>query len=326
MQGVIIFARAGIESRPAGATRWPDRTQRPVKSPAHRERPKMRLLPVVLAGGSGSRLWPLSRQACPTPFLKLGGSTLLQQAIERGQAANGCRTFHRRNQGQPVPCRGRAAAVRPAAGHHAPARARESGHRAGHRAGGAAVRPAIRRRYRDAGPAGRSSGAGRRGLRGQRGGCGASPAAQGGLVAWGISPTGPETGFGLHRGRPASGRKPARPFASSGGPTPARPSNTSPAAAISGTAACSAAPPMRWSARSNGRHRRCWPRARQVIDASPDVGQQASCATARRSAAAGPGVRPCRPAAGDNVLRDAGQVRLERCRYLALAGPRTGRG
>ena len=50
----------------------------------------MRLLPVVLAGGSGSRLWPLSRQACPTPFLKLGGSTLLQQAVERGQAANGC--------------------------------------------------------------------------------------------------------------------------------------------------------------------------------------------------------------------------------------------
>ena len=53
----------------------------------------MRLLSVVLAGGSGSRLWPLSRQACPTPFLKLGGSTLLQQAIERGQAANGSQLY-----------------------------------------------------------------------------------------------------------------------------------------------------------------------------------------------------------------------------------------
>lgn len=46
----------------------------------------MRLLSVVLAGGSGPRLWPLSRQALPPPFMKLGGSTLLQQAIERGQA------------------------------------------------------------------------------------------------------------------------------------------------------------------------------------------------------------------------------------------------
>ena len=46
----------------------------------------MRLLSVVLAGGSGSKLWPLSRQAFPTPFVTLGGSTLLQQAIERGQA------------------------------------------------------------------------------------------------------------------------------------------------------------------------------------------------------------------------------------------------
>ena len=46
----------------------------------------MRLLSVVLSGGSGSRLWPVSRQALPKPFMTLGGSTLLQQAIERGQA------------------------------------------------------------------------------------------------------------------------------------------------------------------------------------------------------------------------------------------------
>ena len=46
----------------------------------------MRLLSVVLSGGSGSRLWPVSRQALPKPFMNLGGSTLLQQAIERGQA------------------------------------------------------------------------------------------------------------------------------------------------------------------------------------------------------------------------------------------------
>lgn len=46
----------------------------------------MRLLSVVLSGGAGSRLWPASRQAFPKPFMKIGGSTLLQQAIERGQA------------------------------------------------------------------------------------------------------------------------------------------------------------------------------------------------------------------------------------------------
>ncbi|RYF70172.1 MAG: mannose-1-phosphate guanylyltransferase/mannose-6-phosphate isomerase [Comamonadaceae bacterium] len=46
----------------------------------------MRVLSVVLSGGTGSRLWPASRQAFPKPFMKVGGSTLLQQAIERGQA------------------------------------------------------------------------------------------------------------------------------------------------------------------------------------------------------------------------------------------------
>ena len=46
----------------------------------------MRLLSVVLSGGAGSRLWPASRQAFPKPFMKIGDSTLLQQAVERGQA------------------------------------------------------------------------------------------------------------------------------------------------------------------------------------------------------------------------------------------------
>lgn len=46
----------------------------------------MPLISVVLSGGAGARLWPVSRQAYPKPFMNLGGSTLLQQAIERGQA------------------------------------------------------------------------------------------------------------------------------------------------------------------------------------------------------------------------------------------------
>ena len=46
----------------------------------------MNLLSVILSGGAGTRLWPVSRQTYPKPFLNLGGSTLLEQAITRGQA------------------------------------------------------------------------------------------------------------------------------------------------------------------------------------------------------------------------------------------------
>lgn len=42
------------------------------------------IIPVVLAGGSGSRLWPLSRQHYPKQLLKLfGDKTMLQQTILR---------------------------------------------------------------------------------------------------------------------------------------------------------------------------------------------------------------------------------------------------
>ncbi|AMO23856.1 mannose-1-phosphate guanylyltransferase/mannose-6-phosphate isomerase [Ramlibacter solisilvae] len=46
----------------------------------------MKLVPVVLSGGAGTRLWPASRQAYPKPFMKLGGQALLEQAVARGQA------------------------------------------------------------------------------------------------------------------------------------------------------------------------------------------------------------------------------------------------
>jgi mannose-1-phosphate guanylyltransferase / mannose-6-phosphate isomerase len=46
----------------------------------------MKLISVVLSGGAGTRLWPASRQAYPKPFMKLGGASLLEQAIARGQA------------------------------------------------------------------------------------------------------------------------------------------------------------------------------------------------------------------------------------------------
>jgi len=44
------------------------------------------LLPVIMAGGSGTRLWPLSREAYPKQFLSLEGeSSMLQQTVNRLQ-------------------------------------------------------------------------------------------------------------------------------------------------------------------------------------------------------------------------------------------------
>jgi len=44
----------------------------------------MNLLPVIMAGGNGSRLWPLSRELFPKQFLKLQGeSTMLQATVQR---------------------------------------------------------------------------------------------------------------------------------------------------------------------------------------------------------------------------------------------------
>ena len=38
------------------------------------------ILPVIMAGGTGSRLWPLSRDLMPKQFLKLDGDTTMLQA------------------------------------------------------------------------------------------------------------------------------------------------------------------------------------------------------------------------------------------------------
>ena len=54
---------------------------------AKKEKLMIQVLPVILCGGSGTRLWPLSRSSFPKQFLALSGddskSTLFQQAIER---------------------------------------------------------------------------------------------------------------------------------------------------------------------------------------------------------------------------------------------------
>jgi mannose-1-phosphate guanylyltransferase/mannose-6-phosphate isomerase len=47
----------------------------------------MNLIPVILCGGAGSRLWPVSRELHPKPFIELAdGQSLLQKAWLRGAA------------------------------------------------------------------------------------------------------------------------------------------------------------------------------------------------------------------------------------------------
>ncbi len=48
------------------------------------------LIPTILCGGAGSRLWPVSRELHPKPFIRLGdGQSLLQKAFLRGAVLPG---------------------------------------------------------------------------------------------------------------------------------------------------------------------------------------------------------------------------------------------
>lgn len=50
----------------------------------------MQLIPVILCGGAGSRLWPVSRELHPKPFIRLeDGQSLLQKAFLRGAGLPG---------------------------------------------------------------------------------------------------------------------------------------------------------------------------------------------------------------------------------------------
>ena len=44
----------------------------------------MKIIPIILSGGSGTRLWPLSRKQYPKQYLSLyGDNTMLQETILR---------------------------------------------------------------------------------------------------------------------------------------------------------------------------------------------------------------------------------------------------
>ncbi len=50
----------------------------------------MGFMPVIISGGAGSRLWPLSREACPKPFVEMpDGSTLIGATYSRAVRLDG---------------------------------------------------------------------------------------------------------------------------------------------------------------------------------------------------------------------------------------------
>lgn len=42
-----------------------------------------KIIPIILSGGAGTRLWPISRRKHPKPFMKVAGKPLLAHALER---------------------------------------------------------------------------------------------------------------------------------------------------------------------------------------------------------------------------------------------------
>ena len=68
----------------------------------------IRIQPVILSGGSGTRLWPLSREAYPKPLLRLlGDYSLLQETALRleGLATEGDPLARRKQHQPPSPDR-----------------------------------------------------------------------------------------------------------------------------------------------------------------------------------------------------------------------------
>ena len=43
----------------------------------------MKIKPVIMCGGEGTRLWPQSKNSLPKQFINFGGWTLMQKTLER---------------------------------------------------------------------------------------------------------------------------------------------------------------------------------------------------------------------------------------------------
>ena len=178
------------------------------------------ITPVILCGGAGARLWPLSRANLPKQFLALlGDDTLLQATVRRLGAVAGaappivvCNADHRFLVAEQLRAAGvvpGAILLEPAARGTAPATAAAALEALARAAAGSGTRPDTGTRttpeptllvlpadhvIRDTA---RFAAAVR---------AAATPAAAGGLVTFGVAPTGAETGFGyIKAARPGEG-------------------------------------------------------------------------------------------------------------------------
>jgi len=48
------------------------------------------VVPVILSGGAGTRLWPISRETAPKPFMQVRGGSLLRRTFDRAGQVHGC--------------------------------------------------------------------------------------------------------------------------------------------------------------------------------------------------------------------------------------------
>ena len=168
------------------------------------------ILPVILSGGSGTRLWPLSREAYPKQFLPLAGElTMLQATWQRVAAiaahgplviANEAHRFVAAEQLQQVGAQPQAIILEPLGRNTAPAIAVAALEATGNGADPlllvlpsdhviadeAAFRAAVQQA--------------------------AAAAEAGKLVTFGIVPTGPETGYGYIKAAPGEGARAVERF------------------------------------------------------------------------------------------------------------------
>ena len=131
------------------------------------------IVPVILSGGAGTRLWPLSREPAPKPFMPLpDGETLLGKTAHRAIAIPGvARPRHRHQPRLLLPHEGRLRGTGRARAHgrRLPAGTVRPQHGARGRGGGAAGPRALRRRRGHAGARRRSPDPRRSGLRARGG-------------------------------------------------------------------------------------------------------------------------------------------------------------
>jgi mannose-1-phosphate guanylyltransferase/mannose-6-phosphate isomerase len=179
---------------------------------------KLPIVPVVMAGGAGTRLWPLSRALYPKQFLALHGpDTLFQQAVQRVVALGGgaidaappcvvCNDEHRflvRDQLQAIGIAHGALLLEPAGRNTAPAMTLAALHCAGDGADADPVLVVTPADQTVTDPA-RFTSALRDAVH---------AAADGAFVVLGIAPDRPETGYGYLRTAATLGEGPAREVA-----------------------------------------------------------------------------------------------------------------